>query len=79
MRKTLPLQTGGSKRTADSMVVQPGSSRPFMKDFAWYKQNFASKHREIKDLLKQFARIEDPERLGSRTMPADLEDGPRHQ
>lgn len=30
-----------------------------MKDFAWYKQNFANKQREIKDLLKRFARMEE--------------------
>ena len=45
-----------------------------MKDFGWYKQSFANKHREIKDLLKQFARIEESEKMGVRPS-ADLEDG----
>ena len=35
------------------------SSKPFIKDFQFYKQRFINKHREIKDLLKKFAMMED--------------------
>ena len=41
------------------VVQQPASGRPFIKDFQWYKQTFFNKHREIKELLKRFARIEE--------------------
>ena len=84
MRKTLPLQTGGanragSKRTADSMVVQPSGSRPFMKDFSWYKQSFQTKYMQIKEMLKNYANIEQyfgKQSGNSRSSAADIENGP---
>ena len=33
-------------------------SKPFIKDFSWYKQSFANKQREIKDLLRKFASMQ---------------------
>ena len=43
------------------------------KDFQWYKSSFGGKQREIKDLLKKFARME--EQAGGAADNQDLEGG----
>jgi len=62
MRKQSSLATPSSSSTMMTSSTggsRTNSSKPFMKDFQWYKQTFGSKQREIKDLLKRFARMED--------------------
>ena len=72
MRKSHPSNEL-SKRTNDLGSSQ--SSRPFIKDFQWYKSSFASKHREIKDLLKRFGRMEEQCEQRSSQSSQDLENG----
>ena len=60
-RSDTPIKTTQKPKlwTPQDGSVSNQHSKPFIKDFQFYKQRFINKHREIKDLLKKFTQMED--------------------
>jgi hypothetical protein len=39
--------------------MKANSSKPYMRDFSFYRQKFQLKHREIKEMMQKFGNIAD--------------------